>query len=311
MRESLVPILRCPACLREGTLVLAAERRDRREVREGTLTCASCRREFAIVDGIADLLPDPPEFVARECAGLERFAAVMRADGWDRARIRELPDVDLDYWRGQAGAMRALLQRVNLEPGRRLLDVGSNTCWASNVFASRGLEVLALDICLCELQGLRTADYFIEDDRGVFFERVRSSMFEPALASASFDYVFCCEVLHHNDRAHLQRTLAEMFRVLRPGGRLLVINEPMRFPLRPKRDHAREVAQFEGNEHVYYLHQYLLAARRAGFSTTITALAQSRLGGNPLKAAVRLGRFAWRNLLRGDRALALECVRPL
>ncbi len=309
MKDSLAPILRCPGCLRDGSLVLSARRRDEREVRDGTLACASCRREFPVVDGVADLLADPPDFVARESAGLERFAAVMRADGWDRARILELPDVDLDYWRGQAGAMRALLQRASLEPGQRLLDVGSNTCWASNIFASRGLEVVALDICLCELQGLRTADYFIEE-REVFFERVRSTMFAPALASASFDYVFCCEVLHHNDAAHLRRTLAEMFRVLRPGGRLLVINEPLRFPLRPKRDHAREVAQFEGNEHVYYLHQYLLAARRAGFSTTITALSQSEIHGNPLKAGVRLGRFAWRHLLRGDRALALDCVRP-
>ncbi len=38
-----------------------------------------------------------------------------------------------------------------------------------------------------------------------------------------------CEVLHHNDRAHLDRTMAELYRILKPGGRLLVINEPLRF----------------------------------------------------------------------------------
>lgn len=309
MRESLTLLLRCPGCLRERSLVLTAARRDRREVREGTLACGSCGREFPVVDGIADLLGDPPEFVARESAGLERFAAVMRADGWDRARILALPEVDLDYWRGQADGMRSLLARVDFQPGERVLDVGSNTCWASHIFAARGLEVTALDISLSELQGLRTADYFIED-RGVFFERVRSAMFAPALTSASFDYVFCCEVLHHNDRAHLRRTLAELFRVLRPGGRLLVLNEPMRFPLRLKRDHGRDVAEFDGNEHIYFLHEYLAAARFAGFSTTITALADTELHGNPLRASARLGRFAWRHLLRGDRALSLECLRP-
>ena len=86
-------------------------------------------------------------------------------------------------------------------------------------------------------------------------------MYAPALASASFDYVFCCEVLHHNDRHHLRRTFRELWRVLRPGGRLFVVNEPLRFPLRPKRHHAREVAQFDGNEHVYFLHEYRRAAR--------------------------------------------------
>jgi len=279
-------------------------------VREGSLACARCNRKFPVIDGIVDLMPNAPDFVARESAGLDRFADVMRADGWDRARILALPDIELDYWQGQAGAMRALLERVHFEPGSRLLDVGSNTCWASNIFASRGLQVIALDISMNELQGLRTADYFIED-RGVFFERIRSTMFEPALANESLDYVFCCEVLHHNDQAHLQRTLAEMYRVLRPGGRLLVVNEPMKFPLMLKRDHAQEVAQFDGNEHVYFLHQYYLAARRAGFTASIPALRKTRHPTNSsVKALYRLGRSWWRNLVSGNTALMMDCTRP-
>ena len=279
-------------------------------MREGSLACARCNRKFPVIDGIVDLMPNAPDFVARESAGLDRFADVMRADGWDRARILALPDIELDYWQGQAGAMHALLERVHFEPGSRLLDVGSNTCWASNIFASRGLQVIALDISMNELQGLRTADYFIED-RGVFFERIRSTMFEPALANESLDYVFCCEVLHHNDQAHLQRTLAEMYRVLRPGGRLLVVNEPMKFPLMLKRDHAQEVAQFDGNEHVYFLHQYYLAARRAGFTASIPALRKTRHPTNSsVKALYRLGRSWWRNLVSGNTALMMDCTRP-
>ena len=255
-------------------------------------------------------MPDPPGFVIRESAGLDRFAGVMRADGWDRERILALPDIELDYWQGQARAMRALLERVQFEPNSRLLDVGANTCWASNIFASQGLQVIALDINTSELQGLRTADYFIED-RGVFFERIRSTMFEPALASESMDYVFCCEVLHHNDPVHLRRTLAEMYRVLRRGGRLFVVNEPMRFPLMLKRAHAQEVAQFDGNEHVYFLHQYYLAARRAGFTATVPALRKTRHPTNSsLKAFYRLARSWRRNLVSGNTALIMDCVRP-
>ena len=37
-------------------------------------------------------MPQPPGHVAREAAGLGRFAEHMRADGWDRDTIRRLPD---------------------------------------------------------------------------------------------------------------------------------------------------------------------------------------------------------------------------
>lgn len=45
----------------------------------------------------------------------------------------------------------------------------------------------------------------------------------------------------------------------------------MRFPLNLKRDHAEEVAHFEGNEHVHFFHQYYLSARRAGFDVRVLA----------------------------------------
>src|SRR5580700_11191942 len=46
--------------------------------------------------------------------------------------------------------------------------------------------------------------------------------------------------------------LREAHRVLRPGGSLLVINEPLRWPTNLKRDHGAEVARFAGDEHVYF-----------------------------------------------------------
>jgi SAM-dependent methyltransferase len=301
VREQLTEILRCPRCEAQSTLRLTAGDRDVREVRTGTLECARCAQRYPILDGIVDLLHEPPAFVTREAAGLERFAAAMRADGWDRERIRALPNVELPYWHGQRRAIEALLARAGLPLGTRLLDVGANTCWASNIFAARGLEVIALDIAATELQGLRTADCFIAGGE-VFFERLLSVMFAPALASESVDCVFCCEVLHHNDSAHLRRTLRELHRVLRPGGRLFVVNEPLRFPLRLKRDHGREVASFEGNEHVYFLHEYVLAARRAGFRVELVDLPTR--GARSPRA---LARWAWRALLRGDASLTLDC----
>ncbi len=84
-------------------------------------------------------------------------------------------------------------------------------------------------------------------------------------ADNSFDWVFCCEVLHHNNRQGMTHALHEAHRVLRPGGSLLVMNEPLRWLTNLKRDHGAEVARFAGNEHVYFLPEYLWMARRAGF----------------------------------------------
>ena len=129
--------------------------------------------------------------------------------------------------------------------------------------------VTALDISLTEMQGLYTADWFFEAKPAVFFERVLGSMLNIPLASSSFDYVYCCEVLHHNSPHELASAFAEMHRVLRPGGKLVVINEPLRFPFNLKRDHGQEVAEFEGNENVYFLHQYMRAAKLSRFHIEI------------------------------------------
>jgi SAM-dependent methyltransferase/uncharacterized protein YbaR (Trm112 family) len=324
-------LLRCPRCRGEQTLELRSDLETEREVREGSLTCVRCGQSYPIAEGIVDLLYEPPEFVRREAAGLERFAEFMRNEGWDRERVLALPDVHLGYWADQGRAMRAMLAATELEPGRRLMDIGSNTCWASNIFARMGLEVIAVDIAKTELQGLRTAEYFL--DQGVYFERLLSLMFDLALASESVDYVFCSEVLHHNDLSNLRRTLNELYRVLRPGGLLLVLNEPMRFPLRLKRDHGQEVAEFEGYEHVFFFHQYYGALRRAGFQVGVRTPAREdvyfpwpatpdREGGirnslgRGIASAVRQHRLsrrlmlAYKTLLVGDVPLHVVATKP-
>jgi SAM-dependent methyltransferase/uncharacterized protein YbaR (Trm112 family) len=307
MREKLIHRLRCPRCRAERSFELAVEQRDEREVRTGSLRCDRCGHTARVERGVAHLLHEPPDRVVREAAGLERMAGVMRADGWDRERVLGLPGAeDQDYWRGQARALAMLLDRVSPAPGEALLDVGSNTCWASNEFARRGLDVVALDIATHEMQGLHTADWWFEAE-GTYFERVLSTMFDPALASGAFDWAFCCEVLHHNSPEDLPRTFRELHRVLRPGGSLLVLNEPLRYPTNRKRDHGAEAAQFEGNENVYYAHEYLRAARRAGFEVEPIPPARPFFSGEPLwltrdASALGSAKVFAQQLLRRSRA---------
>jgi SAM-dependent methyltransferase len=269
VKAELVEQLRCPACRSDHALRLCVQELDTREVREGLLRCSACAREFAVRRGVPELLHDPQDHILTEAAGLERFAEHMRLVGWDRELVRRLPDVEHGYWYVQARSMHQLLTTVPFRPGQTVLDVGSNTCWASNHFAERGLRAIALDIATTELQGLYTAEYFLEDNH-VFFERILGSMDAIPLGSSSIDYVYCCEVLHHNDPAGLRRTLQEIFRVLRPGGRLLMVNETLRTLRDPSGMHLDGVAQYEGYEHANPAYRYRWEATRAGFFTDVT-----------------------------------------
>lgn len=269
MRESFASDkLRCPVCRRDRTLRLHNESADEREVREGTLRCTACGAQLPVCDGVGELLVDPPEHVVTEAAGLERFAELMRADGWTSERIRKLPYIESGYWYVQATSMEQLFDVVDFTPGQWLLDLGSNTCWASNGFAARGLNVVALDISLTEMQGLRTADYFIEAGDS-YFERILASMNEIPIASGSLDYVYACEVLHHNDLDGLRATFEEAYRVLKPGGRMLVINETLKTRRDPDGVHVEGVEQFEGYEHAHWAWRYRWEATRAGFLTRL------------------------------------------
>jgi SAM-dependent methyltransferase/uncharacterized protein YbaR (Trm112 family) len=262
-------MLLCSACRRLGTLELREPVSDEREVREGTLRCTACSSEFPIHRGVPELLHEPPQHVLTEAAGLGRFAEQMRSEGWNRELVRRLPNLEHGYWYVQARSMHQLLTTVPFAPGQSVLDIGSNTCWASNHFAERGLNAIAMDIATVELQGLYTADWFI-DDGHVFFERVLGSMDAIPLASSSVDYVYCCQVLHHNDPAGLRRTFEEIFRVLRPGGLLLVVNETLKTLRDPSGIHDEGVEQFEGYEHAHWAARYRWEATRAGFLTDVT-----------------------------------------
>ncbi len=327
--------LRCPACLRDHALELRAQESGAQEVREGTLHCKACGAEFVVHRGVGELLHEPADHIVAEAAGLGRFAEQMRAEGWDREMVRKLPEVEHGYWYVQARSIHQLLTTIPFKPGQSILDVGSNTCWAANRFAERGLQAIALDIATVELQGLHTAEYFIEDGH-VFFERLLGSMDAIPLSSSSVDYVYCCEVLHHNDLQSLRRTFQEAFRVLRPGGRLLMINETLKTLSDPDGVHVEGVEQYDGYEHAHWAWRYRWEAIRAGFmtevaephyrpffgdvGTDVSVNVSGPLLGPLARRAVRKGRkvrlarrayLAWLNHVQGKVQMNMIATKPV
>jgi SAM-dependent methyltransferase len=78
-------------------------------------------------------------------------------------------------------------------------------------------------------------------------------------------------VLHHNDPEGLRQTFQEAYRVLKPGGRLLVINETLKALRDPVGVHTEEVERFAGYEHAYWAWRYRWEATRTGFMTRVLA----------------------------------------
>lgn len=110
--------------------------------------------------------------------------------------------------------------RLDLQPGDRVLDVGAGFGRHVFEFARRGADVVALDYAEDEVVETRaTLGAMVaagEIDIARFNGVLRGDATKLPFADASFDHVITSEVLEHvqDDVA----AIAEMFRVLKPGG---------------------------------------------------------------------------------------------
>ena len=124
-----------------------------------------------------------------------------------------------------SGGMHRLWKRFTVDQsyvraGERVLDVAGGTADLSRAFAKRvgpSGSVVLTDINAAMLSIGR--DRLIDD--GVFAPAVQSDAEKLPFASNYFDCV--CVAFGLRNMTHKDAALAEMFRVLRPGGRLLVL----------------------------------------------------------------------------------------
>jgi SAM-dependent methyltransferase len=143
--------------------------------------------------------------------------------------------------------------------GRRVLDVGCGTGWFSREIERAGGRVVALDI------GLKLLEKTGEKCAAA---RVAGDACRLAFADHSFDIVVSSECIEHT--VDPRQALAEMCRVLKPGGLLVVTvpNELWRwaevvarvFKLRP----------YEGLENWLWQSQLVDALRRGGMTVEET-----------------------------------------
>ena len=126
-------------------------------------------------------------------------------------------------WDSPAGRRRAdrrariFVERGGLSPGRLALELGCGTGIFLEKVARGGARIVGLDLSADLLARARTR---LAGATNVVLHRGNAE--QMPYAASSFDAVYGSSVLHHLD---LDRALAEVFRVLRPGGRC-VFTEP-------------------------------------------------------------------------------------
>ncbi|MCO6452758.1 MAG: class I SAM-dependent methyltransferase [Caldilineales bacterium] len=123
-----------------------------------------------------------------------------------------------DYARHRAGFPAELFRRLRAfgigAPGQRLLDLGAGTGALAREFAARGCAVIGVDIAAALMaEGRRLAGS--ETRLGWVQGRAEMLPFE----RDAFDVVSAGQCWHWFERAQVA---AEVWRVLRPGGRLVI-----------------------------------------------------------------------------------------
>lgn len=133
-------------------------------------------------------------------------------------------------WAVRARSFRAFVKRV-LEPLEarrreerlRVLDLGAGNGWLCYRMVERGHRALALDLRVDAVDGLSAAEPY-RDHLPRMFGRVAGSFDALPLPDGIADAAVFNASLHY--ATDLERVLGEAVRVVRPGGRVAVLDSP-------------------------------------------------------------------------------------
>lgn len=216
MNTRAVEFLRCPGC--KGDLDLEMKEQHGDTVVSGRLVCGECDSDYEIAYGLPNLVyPEPEKLPEIDRQFLDQYQRI--AASYDRT-LRLLMLL-FGIWEPRA-RQRDLISRMDIDPGDRVLEVsagtGSNLLLIADEIGNDG-EIFAMDLSPGMLAVAR--------------EKLASRQIhaEFSLGNASYlqyrDGLFNA-VLHFggiNTFGEKERALAEIVRVTRPGGKIVIGDE--------------------------------------------------------------------------------------
>lgn len=218
LESAFASIAACPVCQTELTLEPT-----------GDLICSRCGRAYPRLDGIwRFLLPDQQ---ARYQAFLDTYRVIRRGDGWERyddAYYLNLPEVSRDdpqapIWNIRRRTFDILKKRLIYDPQSWVLDLGAGNCWLSRHLALADYHVLALDVNVEGRDGLAGGEVYLSR-KICSFLRGQASMDCLPVRDEQIALCVISGALHY---VHVQKTLQSVFRVLKRGGQLIVMDSPV------------------------------------------------------------------------------------
>ena len=145
---------------------------------------------------------------ARRKQAAAYFAA--QAAEWDRIRAMHAPDAQVEA---------AILDLVGPAPVQALLDLGAGTGRMLELLAPRAVRAVGVDLSPAMLNLARAR---LEEHNLRNVQLRQGDVYAPPVERGAYDLIVIHQVLHFLDEPG--RALAEAARLLRPGGRLLVVD---------------------------------------------------------------------------------------
>jgi 2-polyprenyl-3-methyl-5-hydroxy-6-metoxy-1,4-benzoquinol methylase len=171
-----------------------------------------------------------------------------------------------------ADGLQVIEALSGIKRGARIVDIGAGQGQIAIHLARQGHRVAAVEPSLLLCQYIERAAKLYRVPLEVY-QTTGESLHRLPLKSV--DACIFNSSLHHCDDP--LAALVSCHRLLRPGGQLFLLNEP-RLPLyRSKAWFQRQLetdpegmGHYGGNEHIYYLHEYVRLLRQAGFDGITT-----------------------------------------
>jgi SAM-dependent methyltransferase len=188
----------------------------------------SCAHVYSQDDGIWRFVR--PERAAAVNAFVRDYTKIRLAEGRgsdDPEFYRNLPDCPGEHpmasqWAFHRRTFSCFRDRVlpGLPASAEILDLGAGTGWLSNRLAHLGYRPCAIDITSDDRDGLGAARHFAEG-----WPRVQAEFDWLPLGDGCVDAVIFNASLHYS--TEYVSTLHEAFRVLRTGGRVVILESPV------------------------------------------------------------------------------------